>query len=93
MEFSYIVMPTAVSLNDNLNPFDKLLYANVFSLTKQEGYCWATNKHLATLSCGSVANVKKSLKKLKELNYLIVETDNKKPLRLRRKIMINYRIL
>jgi hypothetical protein len=93
MEFSYIVIPITIVKDKRLTSFDKLLYANIYSLTKQEGYCWATNKYLADLVCESISYVSKSLRKLKEYNYLIVEVDNKKNNNKRRKISINYLVL
>ena len=88
MEFAYIVIPVTIVKDNRLTPFDKLLFANVYSLTKQEGYCWATNKYLAELVCESICYVSKSINKLKKLNYLIVEIDNTKAYNKRRKITI-----
>ena len=93
MEFAYVVMPITVLNDKRLTCFDKVLYSTIFSLTKQEGYCWATNKYLSDLVCESESYVAKSIAKLKKYDYLIVKTDYKQSYNKRRKISINYIVL
>lgn len=93
MEFAYVVIPVTVLKDERLTPFDRMLYSTIFSLTKQEGYCWATTKYLAELVHESESYVSKSIAKLKKLNYLIVNTDYKQSYNKRRKISINYIVL
>ena len=49
-ESFWMVMPTWVFQSDKLTLKAKILYGVISTLTKKEGYCWASNNYLAKQS-------------------------------------------
>ena len=41
----WAVIPAGVRYNEQIPPNAKLLYAEISSLTQEDGYCWATNEY------------------------------------------------
>ena len=77
MESSYFAqLPTTILLSPDLTCFQKLLYADIQSLTFQRGYCWATNKFLAERHDKSKEHISRQLSKLIEYHHLFI-IDNK----------------
>lgn len=63
----YAVIPLVVLHDDRLRPTAKLLYGQISSLSKKEGYCYASNEKLSTdigIAKRSVENVLKELEKV-----------------------------
>lgn len=56
--------------NKNLNGNDKIIYTVIDSLTKQEGFCWASNEKIAELTGNSTKTVQRSIYKLLTKNYI-----------------------
>lgn len=49
----YAIIPADVRYDSRLKPNEKLLYAEITSLSSQHGYCWAKNEWLSQLfTCG-----------------------------------------
>ena len=48
LDTTYLIVPNTVAQDERLNNFDKLLFGKIYSLTKQQGYCWATNEYFAS---------------------------------------------
>ena len=42
-KYNYWIIPLEVGLDKSLKPQDKLLYAQLLSLSKQKGYCFKEN--------------------------------------------------
>ncbi len=77
MEASYYAqLPTALLLSPNLTCFQKLLYADIQSLTFQKGYCWASNSFLAERHNKSKEHISRQLAVLVENHHLFI-LDNK----------------
>jgi DNA-binding transcriptional ArsR family regulator len=51
----------------------KVIYSEICALTKKEGYCWATNDHLAQTFDVSAQTVSNWIKELKDADFIEVE--------------------
>jgi len=74
----------------------KLLYAHIFQLQYQVGYCYASNKYLAELICRSDRSVQRYLKQLHVANIIKIESydiydDTRKKVVTKRKIYTELR--
>lgn len=86
---NYWIIPLDVGLDNNLKPQDKILYGQIASLSKQKGYCFATNNYLSKLNNNVCKRtIINSLCKLKKNNYIKVEIDNNGSNNSKRKIYI-----
>jgi len=73
MEASYYAqLPTPVLLSPDLTCFQKLLYADIQSLTFQRGYCYATNAYLAKRHGKSLEHISRQITKLVVTGHLFV---------------------
>ena len=86
---TYLIVPDVVAHDKDLLPLDKLLLGLIYSLTKQNGYCWASNKYLAEYLCQSASYISKSLKRLEDKGYINREIDNRKMNKDRRKVYVD----
>lgn len=77
--FAFLMIPQVVAQDKSLNGNEKLLYGHIFSLTKKEGYCWATNEYLASLVGVSKDCISRYITHIIKLGYLkrVVEKDKK----------------
>ena len=88
-KYNYWIIPLEVGLDKSLKPQDKLLYAQLLSLSKQRGYCFATNYYLSKLNNDVCKRtIINSLYNLKKNNYIKVEIDRKENNNSKRKIFI-----
>jgi len=69
------VIPTALLVNQNIEPNCIKFYAFVRGLTKLHGYCYATNEYLASLMKSDMSSVKRWIHSLKEEGYLEIHTE------------------
>ena len=77
MESSYYAqLPTDILLSKDLTCFQKLLYADIQSLTFRNGYCFASNSYLAERHNKTEEHISRQISKLIELQHLFV-VDNK----------------
>lgn len=89
MNKNYWIIPLTVGLDNNLKPLDKLIYAQILSLSKTKGYCYATNNYFAKLNNYlTKRTIINSLKILKMYNYIKIEIGNKEVNNSKRKIYI-----
>jgi len=56
--------------NNRISPLDKLVYAQIDSLSSLKGYCWATNQSLSEMLGTSVRNIQYSITKLIDENFI-----------------------
>ena len=72
---AFIQIPYAVLYSKELNDFQKIMYGQIYSLTKQKGYCFATNNKLGQLlNKRSKATISIAVKKLTDLGFICCES-------------------
>ena len=65
-------------LGDNRLTFlERLLLIHIISLSKKNGYCWATNKYFSNIYDVTTVTISKSISKLATFNYIKINFDNK----------------
>jgi hypothetical protein len=69
----FAIIPTIILERKDIKPNCKLLYAEISSLTKKNGECWATNNYLAEMLGLSETSITELLIILKKKNLVIVE--------------------
>lgn len=69
----YAIIPAHIRYDEHLNSNEKLLYAEITSLSNKNGYCWATNKHFADLFKTSEKTITRWIKSLESKNYIKCE--------------------
>ena len=74
----YAIIPASVRYDSNLKANEKLLYAEITSLTQKTGYCWSSNKYFAELYNVDIATISRWINNLIDNDYLGVkyEKDN-----------------
>lgn len=70
-------IPTSILHDKALLPSEKLLYAEIMSLTNAKGYCWASNKYFAEIFDASTRSVQGWLSKLRDSGYIMIEYEYK----------------
>ena len=71
----YAIIPTTVLYNNNLKPNEKLLYAVISNLAREQGYCYATNKYLAEKFGVNHKTITVWISDLVKYNYIIEDVD------------------
>ena len=65
-------------LGDNRLTFlERLLLIHIISLSKKNGYCWATNKYFSNIYNVTTVTISKSISNLATFNYIKINFDNK----------------
>jgi len=72
MSTYYAQIPTEVLLSPTLTCFQKLLYADIQSLTNQKGYCFASNKYLSKRHNKDEKHISKQITTLINNNFLFL---------------------
>jgi len=85
----HVQIPTAVLKHHRFNDTTKIIFAVIYSLTRNYGYCFASNKTIATILNRSVATISRAIGKLADEQLLIIEN----PRSHLRKIRINEGLL
>ena len=85
----WVVIPSKLYFEGKKNKDIQGLYALVSSLTKKEGYCYASNQRLADVIGVSNPTVRRWLKELQGMNYIRCDYDEKLKNSDKRKIYIN----
>lgn len=75
LENSYILVPFELSKRKDLGSTEKLIFAELKFLSKDTGYCYATNEYLADILGLSKRNISKILKKLKEKGMIDIDIE------------------
>lgn len=77
----YTILPAKVRYDEKLSANAKILYSEIAILTKQQGYCHASNSYFAKLFNVSKVSVSKWVSELEKTGYLkrevIRDSDNK----------------
>ena len=70
---SFLTVPYSILSHKELTLSAKLLLAEILSLSKLEGYCYASNEYLAERLNVSSKTVKNSLRQLKSCKYITIK--------------------
>lgn len=70
----YGILPADVRYDKDLLPNAKLLFVEITSLCRQQGYCWATNSYFAELLGASERTVTRWIKLLCDKGYCFTTT-------------------
>lgn len=70
----YGILPAEVRYDKDLLPNAKLLFVEITSLCRQQGYCWATNSYFAELLGASERTVTRWIKLLCDKGYCFTTT-------------------
>lgn len=74
----FSILTEEVKLDDRLDAYSKILFAEITSLTKVTGLCWASNAYLASrLNC-SEKTITRRLKILENTGYIKIRKNNDK---------------
>lgn len=86
----YAIIPATVLYNNDLKPNEKLLYAVISNLAREQGYCYATNKYLAKKFGVNQKTITVWISDLRKYEYIIenVERNEKKEV-VARKLYVN----
>ncbi len=72
----YCVIPWKLLTDKSITSTAKLLYGEISALANREGYCWATNEHLAkTLGIQNPKRISLLISNLRDSNYIYVEIE------------------
>lgn len=66
----YAIIPSEVRYDSRLKANEKLLFAEITSLTNKKGYCYANNDYFATLYSAKKDTISKWISGLEKLGYL-----------------------
>ncbi|MCD8238781.1 MAG: helix-turn-helix domain-containing protein [Clostridiales bacterium] len=66
----YVLSFDNVRLDSDLSPGARLLFEQVYALSRMKGYCWATNRYLADVFNVSQSTIRKQLDELERGNYI-----------------------
>lgn len=66
----YTVLPAQVRYHKKLSASQKILYSEISTLSKKDGYCFASNAHLARLMDTSPRTIRRWLDSLKANNLI-----------------------
>ena len=76
-EFTGIWLPKEILELPDLPFLHKGILAQIISLSREDGYCKATDNYFSTLFQIDVATVNRTIKNLKEKNLILVDVDKK----------------
>ena len=71
----WAILPASVRYDERLTANAKLLYAEISALAQADGYCWASNQHLAELFHVDKKTVSRLISKLAEYGYIRVDVE------------------
>ena len=74
----WAVIPAGVRYNEQIPPNAKLLYAEISSLTQEDGYCWATNEYFRKVFGFSERTIQNLLNSLLNAGYIRIENGDSK---------------
>jgi len=73
----YRILPEYIATHPSLLAEEKIFYSLLSSLISKYGFCWASNKYLASQSGVSISTVKRYIRKCVKHNLIIVEVEYK----------------
>lgn len=70
---TYAILNDDIHHNGSLTAGARLLYADLKNLSKQKGFCWATNNYLSSLYHRSARSIQRWIKALEKEGWISVE--------------------
>lgn len=86
MNNNYLITPYSIFKLTDLKLLSKMILSEIISLSKRQGYCYASNSYFSKLYMTSTRTVSKSVSELREKGY-VTEDVNKN---FSRKIKVNF---
>lgn len=79
--YEYLILEGKILNDTNFTGNEKIFYSILVSLSKQKGYCFASNSKLSEITKTFIAKcdprqVKNYLKKLKKFDYIKIDFEN-----------------
>lgn len=87
-----IWIPIEILTDEKLSDKEKIIYSIILYLSKQNSYCYLTNKTISELLNISITQVSKLVNSLKDKKYIGIELiykENSKQVEMRKLILIN----
>lgn len=87
-----IWIPIEILTDEKLSDKEKIIYSIIWYLSKQNSYCYLTNKTISELLNISITQVSKLVNSLKDKKYIDIELiykENSKQVEMRKLILIN----
>ena len=75
--YSKVILPNSILGDNRLTFLERLVLIVIISLSKKEGYCWATNEYFKNLFGVSKQTISKSISSLSKYGYIILKYDKK----------------
>lgn len=73
----FVLIPSHILNNPHIDDSTAILFGRIASLSNTLGYCYATDKYLAELTCTSDRQLRRRLQKLEKHGYIKRETEKK----------------
>jgi len=73
----FTVIPAIVRYDDKLRANEKILYSEILTLSRKNGYCYASNKYLSDLYGVSITIISRWINSLIKYGYLVSENEYK----------------
>ena len=90
-----IWIPIEILKDEKLSDKEKIIYAIILYLSKENNYCYLTNKTISELLNVSITQVSKLVNSLKDKKYIDIELiykENSKQVEIRKLIPINKKV-
>lgn len=75
--YSKVILPNSILGDNRLTFLERLVLIVIISLSKKEGYCWATNEYFKNLFGVSKQTISKSISSLSKYGYIVLKYDKK----------------
>ena len=70
-------MPSEILINDKLSDKEKIILSMIIYLSKDKGYCFATNNYFSDILNVTVVSVSRIINSLKKKNYIKINMNYK----------------
>ena len=67
-------MPSEILLNDKLSDKEKIILSIIIYLSKDKGYCFATNNYFSDILNVTVVSISRIIDFLKKKNYIKIKS-------------------
>ena len=76
-ENAFLIIPYAIMSLEDLKISEKVVLAEIISLAKNKGYCYATNAFISKRTSTSLGNIPHIISKLQKKGYITIELKNR----------------